>query len=76
MRQLLILVLVIAAVWWVRRSIERFKSRRARAPRNDGVPQRMLACAHCGLHVPEAEGVHDEMDFFCCEAHRRLGVKR
>ena len=29
----------------------------------------MVACAHCGLHVPESEGVRAAGGFFCSEEH-------
>jgi uncharacterized protein len=37
--------------------------------------EQMVACAHCGLHVPESEGVRAG-GFFCSEEHRRLGPRR
>ncbi|MDR2209658.1 MAG: hypothetical protein LBE22_12030 [Azoarcus sp.] len=33
--------------------------------------ERMLACAVCGVHVPESEGVKAAGKFFCCEAHSK-----
>jgi uncharacterized protein len=36
----------------------------------------MLACDHCGVHVPESEGVRQAGGFFCSEEHRRLGARR
>lgn len=76
MRNLLIFLLVLGAVWWVRRALTRSRTtsredRRQRAA--EALPERILACAHCGVHVPEAEGVRDGEVFYCCEAHRRLG---
>ena len=38
--------------------------------------EQMVACAHCGLHVPESEGVRGAGGFFCSEEHRRLGPRR
>ena len=37
-------------------------------------PERMVACAHCGVFVPESEAVSGCQSgrFFCGEAHRRL----
>lgn len=80
MRSLLIFILVLIAIWWVRRALTRFDrsgpgsggKKRSRADE----AERMLSCAHCGLHVPESEGVRVGDDFFCCEEHRRLGVRR
>ncbi|GHU08770.1 hypothetical protein AGMMS50225_08030 [Betaproteobacteria bacterium] len=31
----------------------------------------MLCCAHCGLYVPESQGVRAHDAFFCSELHRR-----
>ena len=80
MRSLLIFILVLVAIWWVRRALSRFGSG---GPRADGKrrsradePEQMVGCAQCGLHVPESEGVREGKDFFCCEEHRRLGVRR
>ena len=80
MRSLLIFVLVLIAIWWVRRALTRFGrsgpgaggTKRSRPAESE----RMLGCAHCGLHVPESEGVRVGEDFFCCEEHRRLGARR
>jgi len=79
-RSLLIFILVLIAIWWVRRALARFsagtRARGSRPSRTGNEPEQMLGCAHCGLHVPESEGVRDGKDFFCCEEHRRLGVRR
>ena len=33
----------------------------------------MLRCEHCGLHIPEHEGVRAlSGHVYCCETHRRL----
>ena len=48
-----------------------------RAPRGKNRPaaERMVACARCGIHLPESESLQDgELRHFCSEAHRRLGV--
>jgi len=83
-RNLLIFILALIVIWWVRRALHRLQDGRARARershrRDAGEsarPELMRACAHCGLHVPESEGVRDGDTFFCCDEHRRLGVRR
>ena len=40
--------------------------------RETGELERVLACAVCGVHVPESEGVNSAGEFFCCDAHRRM----
>lgn len=76
-RNLILVILVLIAVWWVRRQILRIGE--ARAKRVQDAPaapaQQFVACAHCGLHVPEGEGVSDAAGFYCSDAHRRLGPR-
>lgn len=78
MRTLLILILVLAGIWWLRRVLGRSRSdarpKGDAAPPGGAVPERMVACAHCGVHVPESESVRGSRDeFYCCDEHRRLG---
>lgn len=75
MRVLAILILVLIVGWWASRRLERRK-RRPAAPPKKAVPERMLACDHCGVHIPESEGVRDDSGFYCCTEHRRLGHRR
>lgn len=76
-RNLILVILVLIAVWWVRRQLLRIGENRAkRAQAAPPTPaQQMVACAHCGLHVPEGEGVSGAGVFYCCDAHRRLGPR-
>lgn len=83
MRNLLLFVLIVFAIWWVRRALRKPGDGGGKpsapggrdARKLDG-PEPMLACAHCGVHVPESEGVRSSDEFFCCDEHRRLGVRR
>jgi len=70
--KLLVFVLVMIAVYWVRRSLSKPGDRPSAAqPRSKTEPEKMLACAECGIHVPESEGVRDDQGFYCCAEHRR-----
>ncbi|QDF98745.1 hypothetical protein CJ010_20510 [Azoarcus sp. DD4] len=85
MRNLLLFVLILVGIWWLRRVLGP-KSRgggagasrggQGKAPAGEGAMERMVECAHCGVHVPESEGVSDAGRFYCSEAHRRLGPGR
>lgn len=77
-RNLILFILLLVAVWWIRRQILRVGAARAKRAHDTqpAPPQQMLACAHCGVHVPEGEGVSDAGVFYCCDAHRRLGPRR
>lgn len=35
--------------------------------------QQMVACAHCGLNLPETESLRAGEHHYCCEQHRGLG---
>jgi len=35
--------------------------------------ERMVVCARCAVHVPKSEAVVYNGQYFCGEAHRRLG---
>ena len=83
----LILLLVIVVVGWLtigrrRRPPDGDKpkpqpSAPAAAPKPaESAPQAMLACVHCGVHLPQAEAVQDAAGRpFCSEAHRHAGPR-
>lgn len=35
--------------------------------------EKMVLCAHCGVHLPEGESLRSGEHHYCCEAHRVLG---
>jgi uncharacterized protein len=67
----LLLIAFVAFVWWI-------WSKRSRGPRAANPPsarerdaERIVACAHCGVHIPESDSVADDRGArFCCAAHR------
>ena len=70
----LMIVLVVAiGIWRSRRD----KDTEAQAPRPPspppGGPQDILACAHCGVHIPQAEALMLGNQAYCSPEHRRLG---
>lgn len=79
MKFLLLVVVIVAAVWWLKRAGRRVPPPpRPDATARDGQPARgapgaaeMVACAHCGLHVPRAEALPGPGGSFCSDAHRR-----
>ena len=36
-------------------------------------PVAMVACAHCGLHLPAADALPEGARLYCSDGHRRLG---
>ncbi len=76
MKYLLLLVVVGVAVWifTARGRPPRVPPKSRRAGRSEPVP--MLACAHCGVHLPQTEALTDAAARpYCSEAHRRLGPR-
>jgi uncharacterized protein len=73
--KLLIFLLVLLAIYLLRRALVRPPAARPDSgePAKPAVPavERMVECAHCGLHVPESEAVAADGLDFCCEAHRQ-----
>lgn len=35
--------------------------------------QQMVACAQCGVNLPETESLKSGEQYYCCEQHRGLG---
>lgn len=58
--------------------IYKLLSARARPPELAPGPksEHVVACAHCGVFVPQSEALPDETGrFFCCEDHRLKEAK-
>lgn len=52
------------------------KPRPGAAPRNHLPVQTMVCCAHCGLHLPQAEASAANGQFFCSPAHQQRGARQ
>lgn len=71
LKYLLLLVLLLIVWWaWKKRSQDGQDGGGDAPPR---APERMVRCAHCGVHLPESDAVVDGEQHFCNEAHRRAG---
>ena len=44
------------------------------APRDPAMPEDMVRCAVCGVHLPRSESFTSRGKFFCSDEHRRLGA--
>jgi uncharacterized protein len=77
-RFLLLVVLIVVAVWLVRRALVRLKQgQQGGMPAAGGKTQGdLVKCAHCGTHLPlaEARAVGDRV--YCSDEHARLGPGR
>lgn len=65
----LLLFGVLWFAWWLWRKDQ--AGQRPPAPPPARPAERMVACAHCGVHLPQGEALTDGDRHFCCEEHRR-----
>lgn len=73
--KVLLFLLVLFGIYLIRRALRRPSGQAPGADRPasgaENRAERMIECAHCGLHVPESEAVTGDGASFCCEAHRQ-----
>jgi uncharacterized protein len=67
MKILLFLVVVFVLLWLLRGTTSRRRGGGVRPPQ---APQPMVACAHCGVHLPRDEALPGRGGVFCGDAHR------
>lgn len=74
MKYLLVIAVVLVAFWVWRndRRQEQAERQPRRAPATPPAPVPMVACRHCGTHLPETEAVQGARGWYCCAGHRRL----
>lgn len=71
MKYLVVLALVGLLFWkWQGQRNGRLHQRKPPTPSQAGSTP-MLACALCGLNVPQPEVVQGRKGWYCCEAHRQ-----
>ena len=72
-RLLVLVVLVVLAVWLVRRAIG--KSSSGKHPSRTLAEGELVRCAHCGVHLPRNEARQAADSLYCSEEHARLGKR-
>ena len=82
MKFLLLVVVIVAVAWWLGRSHRRVpppdapKAEPKADPTGRGGAAEMVACAHCGLHVPRQEALPGPGGaVFCTDAHRQASAR-
>ena len=68
---LLVVLAVAIGIWRSRRAPDAVAKKPS--PPSNALPQSMLACAHCGIHLPQSEALMVGNQAYCCAEHRRLG---
>jgi len=73
MGRLLVLILIIVlAVWLVRRAL-RGTSTKTDVRKQAESQQQLVRCAHCGVHLPRGEARQAGGALYCSDEHARLG---
>jgi len=79
MKYLLVLAVILVAFYIWRnnriRDEEERPARKVKRPNKLAPPTVMVACRHCGTHLPEAEAVRGRQGSYCSEEHLRLGER-
>ena len=73
-RFLVLVVLVIAALWLVKRALAGGK--RGEVAQKPPVDGELVSCARCGVHLPRAEARAAGERLYCSEEHAKLGPVR
>ncbi|MBI3140270.1 MAG: hypothetical protein HYZ19_00230 [Rhodocyclales bacterium] len=72
MSKLILLLLLGLLAYLVLKALKRSGERRDAKRPNQPSAERMVACARCGVHLPESEAVESAGRHYCCEEHRRM----
>lgn len=67
----LLLISIVLVLWWAWRKRSSHSQEGGAAP--EKVPEKIVACAHCGVHHPLSESLSEGPQFFCSAAHRAAG---
>ena len=76
MQKLFLFLLGLVAIWyarrlWRRQDADGQSSSRVEDGGRDVSPETMRECFHCGVLVPESEGLISGGEFFCSPEHAR-----
>jgi uncharacterized protein len=74
-RVLLLILLIVAAVWLVRRALRRgaLREHGGGATPNAKTADELVRCAQCGVLLPRAEARMSAGALYCSDEHARLG---
>ena len=73
---LVLIVLVLAGVWLVKRALRNAARPDEAPPPAAQASEELVRCAHCGLLLPRGEARQAGGAIYCSEEHSRLGSRR
>jgi uncharacterized protein len=71
---LVLILLVVLAVWLIRRALRASTKGRDAQAKSPGEIGELVRCARCGVHLPRAEARLAGGLLYCGEEHARLGA--
>lgn len=74
MKYLIVLLVVGTAIWLWRSNRHEERSHTAAPPKKPqpkGAATVIVACQHCGLHLPKADAIQGAQGYYCDTEHRR-----
>lgn len=76
MKYLIVVLVVVIVAWLMLRGRSKPQVESRRSGPADSRAEAIVACRHCGVHVPRAEAIEDRGGaFYCSDAHRIAGPK-
>ncbi len=72
MAKILLVIAVIAAVYFIVRAYARAMIAKQSAETEQKPAEDMVQCAHCGVHLPRGDSVMGGSRYFCSTEHRQL----
>ena len=76
MKYLIWLLVILVAIWAFKRSRRPAKPAEEKTTPNNASPSNMVACTHCGLHLPQEEAVSGQKGLYCSTEHRAAAQDR
>ena len=70
MKFLFFVLVVLVVVWAIKRGRAGTAGSAAPKAPEAAAPTEMVACAHCGIHLPRAEAVSGHKGQYCSTEHR------
>jgi uncharacterized protein len=67
--KILLFIVSVLLIWWILRLLRGPSA--SMAGKSGPRVENMVACARCGLHIPENEAVSRQGRFYCSEEHAR-----
>ncbi len=71
MKYLLVIAVVLVAFWVWRNNRQQARGQVQRQTAAPTSPVRMVACLHCGTHLPETDAVAGSRGAYCSRDHLR-----